>query len=230
MRRELIVNWGECHLKLKEALELGVKSPMEVMDTDKGWSYLTFFRPGTAPSKVLFDIDDLEHIAQQNGYFLPWETVSTHNKVVVTAFSDIPNPSAQLFGLYKLLEVYSDLFANSVKHPEYSFYGKLGGCYDRPEKGRVLVIYSTSDESLLYIEEAIKEIVGKMKLRGIEYQTRLANGLSDIPRMLQGFDDPVYRNSGTSMYRITDPARFTILLEQARHDYDHYMFESVKKG
>jgi hypothetical protein len=45
--------------------------------------------------------------------------------------------------------------------------------------------------------------------------------------MLHGFDDPEYRRSGTKDYRITDPARFTILLEQAQQDHDMYLFDKT---
>jgi hypothetical protein len=226
MRRDLVINWAKCHEALKLALNNGVKSPFEVMDTDKGWSYVTFFQPGTTPSRVLFNIDNLEDTAQSNGFFLPWEVVATHNKVVVTAVSELPSPSAQLFGLHRVMEAYAALYANPSKHPQHSFYGKLGGCYDRPEKGRVLVIYSTGDDALLQIEESLQGLLPKLGVRGVEFSIRLANGLSDIPRMLQGFDDPLYRSSGTNMYRITDPAKFSVLLNQARHDYAHYLFEA----
>jgi hypothetical protein len=43
--------------------------------------------------------------------------------------------------------------------------------------------------------------------------------------MLHGFDDPGYLSTGVDVFRITDPGRFALLLEQARADYPKYLFE-----
>lgn len=226
LHRELAINWSEAHVALRRAVELKVKHPGEVLDTDKGWSYVTFFRPGTQGQSVLFDIDRLEALARDNGYFLPWEVVTQHNKIVITAHSEEYGPSAQLFGLHAFLEAYAAKFSNSKKYPEHGFYGKLGGFFDRPEKGRVLVIYSTSNDTLLTILGSVEELLPHLKVKGIRFEHDISNGLSNIPRMLDGFKDQKYRDSGTQYYRITNPNQFSMLLEQARNDYFHYPFTS----
>lgn len=224
MRRELVVNWAEAHLNVKRALEEKIKSPFEILDTDKGWSYVTFYEVTADPSSVLYNLNRLEKAATENGYFLPWDIMREHNKVVVTATADLPSPSAQLYGLHALLEAYEDLYNNTNKFPLHGFYGKMGGFYDRPEKGRVLVMYAPCDEALLEVMGAVETLLPKVKVPGVRFEMHLANGLSAIPRLLQGFDDPEYRQSGSPYYRITDPNKFAMLLDQARNDYHKYMF------
>ncbi len=224
MRRELVVNWSEEHWNIKAEIERKTENPFEVGDTGKGWSYVTFFSHGTTPSGVLFDLERLETVALDNGYFLPWEVLSQHNKLVVTAHTDMAGPSAQLFSLYMLLEAYASRFDSVKKFPELGFYGKMGGFFERPEKGRVLCIYGTSDDSLLLISEAMENLLKKWSLKGVRFDCHLSNGLSDIPRMLDGFNDPDYRAAGVNYFRITDPNRFAGLIEQARRDYGNYMF------
>jgi len=224
MRRELVVNWSEEHWNIKSEIERKTENPFEVGDTGKGWSYVTFFSHGTTPNGVLFDLERLRTIALDNGYFLPWEVLSQHNKIVVTAHTDMAGPSSQLFALYRLLEEYASRFDSVNRYPELGFYGKMGGFFDRPEKGRVLCIYGTSDDSLLLISEAVENLLKKWSLRGVRFDSHLSNGLSDIPRMLDGFNDPDYRAAGVNYFRITDPNRFAGLIEQARRDYGNYMF------
>ena len=228
MRRELIVNWSEEHLAVKREVEKPKGNLMDVGESGHGWSYVTFFGPGTSRNKVLFDIDSLEHTAQDNGYFLPKDVLCQHNKLVVSAFSQIgSNPSMAMFALYKLMEAYAIKYNNPRKYPRLGFYGKKGGFFERPEKGRVLAIYAPSDDSLLEVAEAFDETIRRLKFKGASYDHRLSNGLSAIPRMLDGFDDPTYRNTGVTHFRITNPSRFELLLQQARKDYGNYLFEKT---
>ena len=226
MRRELIFNWGEAHSALKKAKDAEISNPLDILDTDKGWTYLTFFKHGTLSNDVLFSVDRLEEMAEANGYFLPRQVMSQHNKVVVTAKAANDNSSIALLGLVKFVEAYADVYSNTEKYPNAGFYGKVGGCYERPEKGRVLVMYSTGDDALLEVHLAVETLLKKLKVKGVTFEQDLSNGLSDIPRLLQGFDDPNYIRSGTNMHRITDPQKFDVLLKQARHDYAHYVFDA----
>jgi hypothetical protein len=227
LRRELIINWDEAHQSLRVAEEQRIHDPRELLEAGKGWSYVTFFRRGTAPGSVLYDIDAVERLARENGYFLPGEVVAQHNKLVVTATSDEHGSAGQILGLLRLLHAFADKYGDTKKYPRHGFYGKLGGVYDRPEKGRVLALYSTGDEELLEIAYAFEQLQSAVKTRGIRLEQRLANGLSDIPRMLDGFGKPTYHRSGADSFRITDPVQFTRLLEQARRDYANYAFGQI---
>ena len=224
MRRGLLVNWHEEHLAVKDALAAKETDPAAVADTGKGWSYVTFFTPGTPHTSVLFDIDRLEELARASGFYLPAEVVGQHNKIVLSATSADASPSRQLFALGRLLEAYARKFGAKSKFPQYGFYGKMGGFFDRPEKGRVLVMYATSDAALLEIEASLPELMAKHCVPGVTFSLHLSNGLSDIPRMLDGFDNPEYRRTGATHYRITDPGRFETLLTEARNDYHRYLF------
>lgn len=224
MRRELVFNWSEAHLNVKKAIDEKIKSPFEILDSEKGWTYVTFYEISAEPNSVLYNLNRLEDAATQNGYFLPWDIMKEHNKVVVTATSDLPSPSAQLFGLHAFLQAYEALYSATNKYPLHGFYGKLGGFYDRPEKGRVLVMYAPCEEAQLEVMSAVETLLPKVKVPGVHFEMHLANALSTIPRLLQGFDDPEYRQSGSPYYRITDPGKFAMLLEQARDDYHRYMF------
>jgi hypothetical protein len=226
MRRELIFNWNEEHTNVKLETERDKPDPLSTGDIGKGWTYLTFFGPGTIPSDVLFDVDRLENTALENGYYLPRNLVYQHNKVVVTAYSQVGNsPSIALYALVEFLREYARQFNHPKEFPELGFYGKVGGIYDRPEKGRVLAIYAPVEESLLAIDEIITKFLPRLKIPYASFDHRLANGLSDIPRLLDGLDDPVYQHTGATHYRITDPRRFEQVLDQARHDYSNYIFE-----
>lgn len=226
MRRELVINWNEAHYNVRDALGEKIRDPHTIGPVEKGWSYVTFFRPGTRGRAVLFDVDRLELIANDNGYFLPREVVTQHNKLVVTAYCEASHGSVQLYALAKLLELYAAKYASEKKHPNHGFYGKLGGIYDRAEKGRVLAIYAESDDKLLEIVSSVEQMLTQVKVPGARLEYHLANGLSAIPRLLQGFDDPHYLQSGTPFHRIADPRQFSVLLEQARGDYDHYLFST----
>lgn len=225
MRRGLLVNWHKEHLAIRDALEEKETDPSATGDTGKGWSYVTFFTPGTPHRSVLFDIDKLEDLARSNGFYLPAEVVGQHNKIVLLATSAVPSPSRQLFALGRVLETYAGKFDEKRKFPQHGFYGKMGGFFERPEKGRVLVMYATSDDALLEIEASLQQVLAKLKVPGVTFSIHLSNGLSDIPRMLEGFDNPDYRNAGATHFRITDPSRFETLLTQARNDYHHYLFQ-----
>ena len=80
-------------------------------------------------------------------------------------------------------------------------------------------------EALLRIDDLRVRYGGIEAVKGITFEHRLTNGLSAIPRMLHGFDDPSYREAGGDFFRISDPARFSVLLEQARNDYSNYLFD-----
>ncbi len=222
MKRRLILNWNEAHQGVREAIEAKIEAPWDLPETGKGWTYVTFCPPDTDPRGVLFDVDQLESVAKDNGYHLPAQVVAQHNKLVVTAIAE--TPSAQLFGLVRLLQVFAKEHADTGRHPSHSFYGKFGGQFERSSKGRALAIYAQDDDSLLAIADAMEALIAKVNVPGVQFATRLANGLSAMPRMLQGFDDPKYRDAGASVFRITDPAQFEVLLEQARADYPNYRF------
>jgi len=227
MRRELIVNWNDAHHNVKHAVDKDVRHPHEVaeLESKKGWSYVTFVQPGTRSDAVLYDVDKLQLTATANGFFLPRAVVSQHNKVVVTASSSTPNSSAQVFGLYKFLEAYAAKYKDMHKYPQQGFYGKFGGFYDRHEKGRVLAMYANNDDALLEVVASVEHLLPTLKVKGIVFDYHLTNGLSAIPRLLHGFDDPTYRDAGVDSYRICDPTQFSVLLEQARHDYSNYIFD-----
>ena len=227
MRRDTIINWHPEHEALKSVIDSRVKVSdlHELGETGAGWSYVTHFPLGTTPDKVLFDLSKLEETAEELGYFLPDEVIAEHNKIVVTAISGEPNPSHQLYGLVRLIEEFGRRFANPRKHPRMGWYGKVGGIYERPEKGRVLVLYAEDDESLLEIEAALQDLFSECKVAGVGFEMRLGNGLSDLPRLLKGYGDPEYRQAGAHHFKITDPQRFETLVEQARVDYSNYRFE-----
>jgi hypothetical protein len=227
MRRDTIINWYQGHEGIKPLIDAGarVKDPHELAEIAAGWSYVTYFPLGTTPDKVLFDLSKLESTAEDLGYFLPDEVVAEHNKIVITATSVVQSPSHQLFGLLRLIEAYGKKFTSPEDHPKLGYYGKVGGIYERPEKGRVLVAYAEDDESLLEIEAAYQELIAEFKVPGVAFEVRLGNGLSDLPRLLKGYGEPEYRQAGVHHFKITDPARFETLVQQARVDYSNYLFE-----
>ncbi len=224
MTRQMILNWCEAHSNLKQAIENNVTQPFDVMDTGKGWTYVTFLKPGAVASDILFDVSRLEQVARDNGFFLSADVVGQHNKVVLSSSGDGLGSSAQLFALVTFLKEYATRYADAKRFPDHWFYGKLGGIYDRPEKGRVLAMYSKNDDSLLEIYQSVEALAKELSTKGFHFSVRLSNGLSAIPRMLHGFDDPEYRRSGATHYRITDPVRFENLIAQAREDYSRYLF------
>jgi hypothetical protein len=225
MKRTLLFNWHPNHEALQRAIADGVKEPREVMETGKGWTYVTFVKPGTRASEVLFDVDRLDRLARAHGYYLPREVVARHNKVVVTARSSELGPSAQLFALVRFLEAFAKRHADPARHPVQGFYGKLGGSFDRRHKGRVLVMYGEGDEALLEIYAGAEAVLPECAVPGVELTVSLANGLSALPRLLTGFDDPKYRGSGATLFKIRDPGRFATVLDEARQDHDKYIFE-----
>jgi hypothetical protein len=224
MQRSLVLNWSESHKNLQRAVSDKITDPAEMGDTGRGWTYVTFYPPGTQPGHVLFNIDHVRLLAQENDFFLPPEVFVEHNKVVVTAQSEDGRPTSQLFGLYRLIETYAERYGDIDRFPKHGYYGKFGGVYGRPGKGRVLAIYTNDEDTLLDIFESIEGIVGELKTPGIRYAMKLSNGLSALPRLLHGFDDPRHRKSGTTHYRITDPSRFLVLINQAKRDYSEYLF------
>ncbi len=224
MERTLIFNWHPNHEALRRAITEGVDDPRDVLETGKGWTYVTFVKPGMRASEVLFDIDQLDRLARENGYYLPRDVVARHNKVVVTARSPELGASAQLFALVRFLEAFARRFADSDKAPVQGFYGKLGGSFDRRRKGRVLVIYGENDDALLEILTGAETVLPSCGVPGVELEVGLANGLSALPRLLSGFDDPSYRESGATQFKIRDPGRFDAVLDEARQDHDRYIF------
>ncbi|MFH1532302.1 MAG: hypothetical protein ABIK09_16370 [Pseudomonadota bacterium] len=227
MRRDTIINWHHGHEGIKPAIDAGIriKDPHELADVSAGWSYVTFFPLGTTPDQVLFDLSKLESTVEQLGYFLPDEVVAEHNKIVVTAMSVVQSAAHQLYGLLRLIEEFGKRYSSPEKHPRLGYYGKVGGIYLRPEKGRVLVLYAQDDESLLEIEAALQELILEFRVPGVEFEIRLGNGLSDLPRLLKGYGEPEYRQSGVHHFKITDPTRFETLVQQARVDYANYLFD-----
>lgn len=223
-KRRLLINWSGTHDDLKRLIEQNKPYGQEIAD-GKGWSYLTFLSKEIRARNILFDIDRLLMTARDNNYYLPHEVIMQHNKVVVTAYPDGEAPASPLAGLYLLVSSYMKRYGEVRKYPVHGFYGKFGGIYERPEKGRVLAIYTGNDDALLHVYEAIEALIPEMPLKGVRLEQRVANGLSAIPRMLYGFDDPGYRHSGAGHYKITDPSQFTVLLNQARYDYDSYPFD-----
>ena len=224
MTRQMILNWCEAHANLKIAVENNVTQAFDVLDTGKGWTYVTFLKPGANASDILFDVSRLEQVARDNGFFLPADVVGQHNKVVLSAQGEGLGTSAQLFALFTFLQRYAERFADATRFPDHWFYGQMGGIYDRAEKGRVLALYSRDDDALMEIHQSVEALAKEMSVMGTHFSVRLSNGLSAIPRMLHGFDDPDYRRSGATHYRITDPVRFEHLIDQARQDYTRYLF------
>jgi len=224
--RRLMINWNDSHNDLKQHIEND--EPYEISaEDDRGWSYITFFPKDVDVHTVLFDVNRLQALAVKNSYYLPHEVISQHNKVVVTAYPDGEEHLSPLFGLYQMISSYADHFLDSQQYPSHGFYGKLGGIYNRPAKGRVIAIYSANDESLLDIYDSLEKLLTETSLKGIRFELRFSNGLSALPRMLFGFDDSDYRHSGAKDYRITDPSLFTVLLNQAKLDYEKYHFDDT---
>lgn len=223
-KRRLLINWNSAHHDLKQMVDAGDKFD-EPIGNDSGWSYVTFFPRDVEAGKILYDVNRLQALVVASDYHLPYEVISQHNKVVVTAFPEGDEPPSPLLGLYRLMSAYVRLFTDAHKHPSHGFYGKLGGVYNRPEKGRVLAIYAVNDEALLEIYASLEKLIKEFSLPGIRFEIRFSNGLSALPRMLHGFNDPDYRRSGARHYRITDPNNFTVLLNQAKNDYEKYPFD-----
>jgi len=225
MRRKLIINWSPAHERLREAIENGVEHPSEVGTTSKGWSYCTFCTSKCGPNELLYDIDSIRTIARDNGFYLPGEIVRQHNKVLVVAHSAELDASPQLFGLWRFLMEFEKKFNNTEHFPKHDFFAKFGGKFDRSEKGRVLAIYSRGgDDALMAIYESCEELAREMEVPGITFEVGVSAGLSAIPRMLAGFDDPEYRATGVDMYRINNPAEFEQMLKTAKDDFPKYPF------
>jgi hypothetical protein len=221
-KRTLLFNWCAAHAHLKQLIENDMlKSEVEI-GNERGWTYVTFFPQGTDVKDMLYDVDHVQRLARENGYYLPREIVMQHNKVVLTAYPEESAPVSPVLGLYYVLMSFASRFDNVKKYPTHGFYGKFGGIYERHEKGRVLAVYTRNEDALLDIYESLEKIVSETSVEGFWFDLRLSNGLSAIPRMLHGFDDPEYRRSGARHCRISDPAQFAVLLDQARQDYDRY--------
>jgi hypothetical protein len=222
--RRLLINWNDSHHDLKQLIENNEHDGRELKNNN-GWSYVTYFPKEVDADTILYDLNRLQLLAVDNSYHLPHEVIAQHNKVVVTAYPDGEVPLNPLLGLYRLMSSYANRFINHQRYPSHGFYGKLGGIYDRLEKGRVLAIYSANDEALLDIYESFEKLINEIPLKGVRFELRFSNGLSALPRMLYGFDDPGYRRSGATHYRITDPDLFAVLLNQAKCDYKSYLFD-----
>ncbi len=225
--RRLLLNWCNAHGELKRLVESGHLDSEREIGNGKGWTYLTFFPKGTRTQEMLYDIGKILRLAQNNRYYLPGDVVTQHNKIVLTAYPEGRRPASIVAELYFIVRSFADRFADTRRYPSHAFYGKLGEIYERPEKGRVLALYSRNDDALLEIYESLEVFISEIPVKGFVLDLRISNGLSALPRMLHGFDDPEYRRSGTKDYRITDPARFKILLERAQQDYDLYLFDNT---
>ncbi len=229
-KRKLVLNWCPAHEDLKRSVEECDRATDGCeLKNDRGWTYLTFFPRGTNPQDVLFDVDALRKLARENHYYLPREVIAQHNKVVLTAYSQSDPPISPVVGIFARLAMFSTLFEDARRYPTHGIYGKFGGVYERPEKGRVLAIYSRNEDALLTIYESLEKLVAEVPVEGFRFVLGFSNGLSAIPRMLQGFDDPEYRHSGASHYRIADPGRFAQLLDQAMMDYQQYRFDEARQ-
>jgi hypothetical protein len=221
-KRKLLINWCDAHGDLRQLIDNDAIDTGIEIGNERGWTYVTFFPKGTDIKDMLYDIDHIDKLARENGYYLPREIVIQHNKVVLTAYPEKAAPGSPLTGLYFMLMCFTTRFDDAKRYPSHGFYGKFGGIYERPEKGRVLAIYSRNDDALLEIYESLEKIISEIHVKGLRFNLRFSNGLSAIPRMLHGFDDSEYRRSGARHCRILDPAQFAVLLEQAKEDYDRY--------
>jgi hypothetical protein len=224
-RRE---NAGFCcaaHDELKRLVESGFPDDGIEIGNGRGWTYLTFFPKGIREQDILYDIDQILILARNNHYHLSREVITQHNKIVLTAYPEGASQASLLTKLYSLVASFAIRFSDTLQYPSHGFYGKFGGIYERPEKGRVLAVYSQNDDALLSIYESLERLVSEIPANGLRFDLRFSNGLSALPRMLHGFDDPDYHRSGAKDYRITDSARFAILLEQAKQDYEKYLFD-----
>lgn len=226
-KRRLLFNWCEAHGDLRRLHESGEPVEAGAIGNDRGWTYLTFYPRGTRSTEVLYDVNRVRKLAEDNGYYLPHEVVSQYNKIVMAAHADEGNAGSPLTPLYALLTAYAARFADVRRFPRQGFYGKFGGSYERPEKGRVCALYSRDDDSLLAISESLQQLVNESRFPGFRIELGFSNGLSVIPRLLSGFADPEYRQSGATHHRIVDPARFSLLLDQAGRDYARYRFEET---
>ena len=225
MRRKLNNNWSPAHDRLREAIENGVTNPGEVGVTSKGWSYCTFCTSKCGPNELLYDIDRIQTIARDNGFYLPGDVVRQHNKVLVIAHTAAQDPSPQLFGLWRFLTEFEARFTSTRVCPKHNFCGKFGGNFERYEKGRVLAIYSKAgDDALVSIYESCEELAHSFNVPGVSFEVGVSAGLSAIPRMLAGFDDPEYRATGVDLYRINNPVEFEQMLNTARDDFPKYPF------
>ena len=225
-KRRLLLNWCTAHGELKRLLESGYPDDKIEIGNGRGWTYLTFFPKGTREQDILYDIDQILILARNNNYHLSREIVTQHNKIVLTVYPEGASQASLLAELYFMVASFTIHFSDTLRYPSHGFYGKFGGIYERPEKGRVLTVYSKNDDSLLSIYESLEKLVSEIPAKGFRFDLRFSNGLSALPRMLHGFDDPGYSRSGVKDYRITDSARFAILLEQAKQDYGKYLFDN----
>jgi hypothetical protein len=226
-KRRLVLNWCPAHDDLKRSVEDCRQSDGFELGNGRGWTYLTFFPKGTNAEEVLYDIDRIQISARENHYYLPHEVIAQHNKVVLTAYSDCEPPVSPLLGIFTRVAMFTSLFEDANRYPAHGVYGKFGGIYERPEKGRILAIYSRNADALLAVYESLEKLIAEIRVEGFRFELDFSNGLSAIPRMLDGFDDPDYRHTGAKHYRIADPARFTMLLDQARQDYRMYRFDEA---
>jgi hypothetical protein len=202
-----------------------------------GWSYVTFYPRGTFRHDVVFDLHSLEMLAATN--HVPIEVLDSHNKFVIEATNefwskkdilptDIPpdmdSEAANLFALYSIMREFAKQFRSISQNPEMGFYGKFGGVFEKPEKGRVLAIYSDCDENLMKMSEMMADVAGAVRVPGVKYHARLGNGLTEITRGLDGFNDKLYRETGAKHCRVKNPKEFAAILDQAKLDYANYPF------
>jgi hypothetical protein len=224
-KRKLLLNWCAAHSDLKQWIEHSQPGDGGEIGNGTGWTYVTFFPRGTKNKEVLYDISQILKLAQDNNYYLPHEVVVQHNKIVLTVHQEGAAAASPLAGIFPLVASFAARFDDAQRYPAHGFYGKFGGIYERPEKGRVLALYSCNDDALLVIYESLARMISEIRVKGFRFDLSFSNGLSAIPRMLHGFDNPEYRHSGAKHYRIADPVRFAILLDQARKDYEMYRFD-----
>ncbi len=104
-----MINWNDSHNDLKQHIENDDQYEISA-GNDSGWSYITFFPKEVDVNTVLFDVNRLKELVVKNSYYLPYEVISQHNKVVVTAYPDGEESLSPLFGLYQLIFSYAGRF------------------------------------------------------------------------------------------------------------------------
>jgi len=50
-----------------------------------------------------------------------------------------------------------------------------------------------------------------------------------VDKLLTGFDDPEYRSTGATMFKIKDVTKFHTVLDEARQDQPKYIFEATPR-
>ena len=132
-KRKLLLNWCSAHTGLKQWIENSQPGDGGKIGNGTGWTYITFFPEGTKNNDVLYNIDEILNLAQENNYYLPHEVVVQHNKIVLTVYQEGTPLASPLVGLYPLVASFASRFVDAQRYPDHGFYGKFGGIYERPD-------------------------------------------------------------------------------------------------